>query len=1193
MGKYQGILYSSRKILAEALGSDRLHLTLAEGSLQPYNTVMNRFDPTMWIIDYNALMVATIIPTADHSFKVPAQWRTNSDFLGVRWQSADNFNHDYFKFETNNDYTGMIVAFRANPAEPNKFTVTLYDNGEPLTYRLAPYALSTVTGKYECLDTEYGTKQSYPANIIRAVESPIPDDAMEEFKGRKDYIYIMDMGDLRTTNSYVGPKISPKNITMISFDCVEASHGLGKSAYLSRMTQIGEDEIEMELGGCYTNAVLTEGDKLQAIWRWYAPGTTQQFYREDEFVVKRYSGFGTSALKVVVSGTLPGIFAGCDAFYGRYLSVGVPGGVTDSTKYFCDFTMTGGKQTVGKRRYVQKANGLGMTSGFDDGYNLTPERQVQMTYDLGYRDFWTCYVGMSHYFSGRTVFQNKETGAKVIESDVLEFPILYAGQSNAAIHFVAGLAPNRGVDSFQQHLVDLFGVNYGAVDEINGAIGSTSAERMSSPNPNSEVFDPLQTASAGGLWWWDLEKDLPGPTLLNCVEQMNGRTPKAIIWSQGEQDASAIAFPGDRVPVPSIARSKLATEKVFAYFRNLWGADLKILIQEQGYGWGVPIASQPQVPTQRGQPTYLDSMQNSWGDVVFTWLSYGDDPAGYSYRVDIFHPNLPNQIIRSITVPGTNMHNGLITCDYPIEMNAADAVQYLGDQFPWGYITFQVTRTDNPLVVSEKKQMAVPVRDDVIVKKTAVFGINSGVGNFFTDYSDPTKPGGLSIPGRKDKSAVSSFRRTLAVSLGLRDVEVMPVNVSVGNSPLNPMPYQENWLADNYWWDQNGNVPGPNLLAADAIVKALGRAPDYFIESGPGEVFGLQYTPEENWAGIVAGFKSSNIQMLNWMRTNWNNPDLSIWFQGATTSWFGPIAPPKEVSWKQAYLFRTAQQELARNQAGFNIGGYVYDNWNWTKYRNENSSWSNFVTQTYHDMAIEMAQSIAANNDLALQPDPVWTTLRPPAELRARRRVNNDILMTWTGRIGATQYHIQNMSATTLAVFQDGYPAAPNWLFTVADQIAVYNQIASYASFSVGEWKVDGSIDGPKTFFDGFVEEVDATMPELKNLTVRYLTEPVEIPEGGGALYPRDIRITWDGPNDGIPYWFKNIRVDAAVPIVAREQGENYYTFVIADQIAQYGYGANSVSIEVGKYNETFQTRGPILKFLGKPDEPLKKESIA
>lgn len=43
-------------------------------------------------------------------------------------------------------------------------------------------------------------------------------------------------------------------------------------------------------------------------------------------------------------------------------------------------------------------NKLRMTNGYDDTYNLCPERLVRNVYKLGYRDWFNHYVGMSHYF---------------------------------------------------------------------------------------------------------------------------------------------------------------------------------------------------------------------------------------------------------------------------------------------------------------------------------------------------------------------------------------------------------------------------------------------------------------------------------------------------------------------------------------------------------------------------------------------------------------------------------------------------------------------------------------------------------------------------------------------------------------------------------------------------------------------------
>jgi hypothetical protein len=39
-----------------------------------------------------------------------------------------------------------------------------------------------------------------------------------------------------------------------------------------------------------------------------------------------------------------------------------------------------------------------MATGYDDGYNQTPERLLRQIHALGYREVINHYVGMSHYF---------------------------------------------------------------------------------------------------------------------------------------------------------------------------------------------------------------------------------------------------------------------------------------------------------------------------------------------------------------------------------------------------------------------------------------------------------------------------------------------------------------------------------------------------------------------------------------------------------------------------------------------------------------------------------------------------------------------------------------------------------------------------------------------------------------------------
>lgn len=1149
---YKPIEYTSRKIMPGPVVDVRPHLKLANTKIAPaFNTRIPRFTPKQWVVDYNALMVATIIPIGANSFKVPAQWRTNSDFLGVRWISKDDLNHHYFKYETNNDYAGMVLAFRSNPTAPDRFTVTITAAGEPYTYRLAPYALNSLTNLYECLDVEYGTKRTYPANSITPAEFNIPVEEMFEYKGRKDYIFIIDFNDLRTLSSFTGPIVSPRNVSMISFDCVEASHGLGQYAYMSSMVQLPNNEVRMELGGVLTNAILTEGDKLQAIWRWYDPAVMVEQFAESEFVVKSYSGFGTSALTVIVEGTLPGVFAGCDAFYGRYLQMGVPAGITNSVKYFCDMTMTGGKQTIGKRHYPQEVNNQGMTAGFDDGYNLTPDRQVEMAYALGYRNWWTTYIGMSHYFNGQTAFQHKVTGELVLTSEVLSLPILFAGEAGANIHFTTGKFPNRGVDAFQQSVTQEFGVAYGAIEAFDGATGSSAADRMAAPELDRT------------LYWWDLETNTPGPCLLKAIEVMEDKIPKVVIWSQGSQDASFIAFPTGRVPLPSVARTKLATEKVFEYFRSKWGGTLKIMIQELGNSWSVPNPSQPEVPILKGQPTYMDVTRNTWGDLVFTWLSYGDDPKDYRYKVELYDPAVPTRVMRTLNVPGTQIDDrGLVFCDYPIEVNVADAVAAFGDQLPWTFIRWRVVRTDNAMVSSGIVETLVQEDNASFVKQTCILGINSLIGGYFNDLSDPLNPGGTGRPGRKDVVAASTFRKALASNAGLRDVQVMPVMAVVGSSPINPMPYQAGFDLQNYWWDAPNNKPGPNLIYADAIVKALKIAPSFFVESGPGETTGIPYAPEADRPAILAAWRTSNIAMLAWMRTNWGNPTLPIWFQGATTSFWGTEIPPADVNAAGAEWIRTLQTSMSLENIGFKVGSYVPNGGSYKTFLNEMADglgWVHYTVDGYHAAAAEMGEAIALDINRATLP-PDWVLMRQPTNLKIVTRPNRDIHFSWTARAGVTKWFYRNLRGDTQAVLSTGVIDQASFTFTAAEQTAAYGNTVDYVIFEVSEYLEANDLIGPPLNFAGSPGTGDLRLPENLVSTLQL---------------NGDIITTWDVRPGHTDFYYRNILANTGMVITEGPLTSPSYNFTVAAQIAAYGGPTSYSRIEVSEYDVTNQSIGP------------------
>lgn len=1273
---------------------------------QPFNTVFPRFHPEHWTIDYNALMVATIIPVNARGFRVPAQWRTNADFMGVRWESEDKYNHDYFKYATDNNYESTILAFRANPSEPDKFTVTVTAYDVPYTYRLCPYGLNGATGMYEPLDPNYNTGRTYPASVIIPQDqwTAMPIEELIPYQGRTDYIFILDFSDLRIFSRYDGPKIDPRNIAMISFDTVEWSHGLGRDATITAMENEG-DNVRMRITGALPGAVLTTGDRLTYIarfrvptgtffgnpiapkrslpgggddnikegpafwppatvrthffqdvgeldqiegtpatiiinghWQYFpedaeenplavgwqenvtygpfpvlrmwqvSPGNVAVEYdcsssaewsnppedhdgwnskarldnmyatvtyqawsiesRENQAIVITASGFGTGEWNVLAEGHIPGPFVVCDAFYSRYLKVTSPVQVYNSNKYFLDFTVTGTRTLLARRDHPQPAHDLMMTSGFDDGYNLSAARQVDQVYKLGYRGWWTKYQGMSHYFNGRTAWQDKITGEIIVPDRTNDVYVMFAGDHTIAAHFTLGRQPNRGADAFAQKAAAYFGVANGQVRPINGAMSSTAADRAASIDPADPVLSP-SGSTFGGLWWWDLEADAPGPALLHCINVANRDIPpRAVVWAQGIQDMQAIQYGADRTPRPTVARTQQAWRKVFAYMRSVWGANLPIIVQGLGWLWEPGAVIAPD-----GYPMYLAASRNSWGDVVFRWLSYKIDPRPYTWIIEIFDPVTPTQVLREITVLGTNIYDGTLVADWPVELNVPDAVTSQGEPYPWTFVRWRVRRADNPNTLrSAVQETFLGIDNTDFVKKVVALGINEFAGGYTTDLSDPLNPGTTGAEGRHDVVAAATMRRAIAQGLGLRDVEVMPVSLAVAASSLNPTPYAAGGADDNYWWNPTTNAPGPNLIAANGIVANLGRTPDYFIEASPHETQVIMDAPAGDRPGILDQFRTSNIAMLDWMRTNWSKPEMEIWFQGATSSWFGD-PPPAETNYEGAKLIRDRQSSMSLENIGFKTGSYVPGGNLYTTYRNEMAAgigWFHYTVQTYHDVAAEMGESIGMNRNMALTPPP-WVGLQPPTNLRGVKLANRGNKMLWDVRSGGpAQWQYTNKRVDTDAVISQGIVTTNSYTFSQADQVATYGFETNFMTFEVAEFDTSA---GPSTTYSSDIT-AGTSLQVLTGLEANQQTND-------------DVIFEWTSRPAWQNFYVRNKDVPTGATISEGPLTSPSYTFTRADQVAHYGFPVSNVSYDVYEYDPATGEVGPVASFSGAVTPPV------
>lgn len=561
--------------------------------------------------------------------------------------------------------------------------------------------------------------------------------------------------------------------------------------------------------------------------------------------------------------------------------------------------------------------------------------------------------------------------------------------------------------------------------------------------------------------------------------------------------------------------------------------------------------------------TDIGATRSSWGDLELTWDN-SDDPDGTkNYRVNLFDPDSSSTTpMRTIEVGPQGFRDGKFYCDYPNALNVPDAVAAKGGQYHWQVLAISVECVEDAYI-SDTVNVIVELDNNAFVEKVALCGINSLVGGYFNDLSDPTNHGGTGIEGRRDLVAAQTFRHALAQALGLRDIQVMPVMVVVGSSPINPMPYQSGFDPNNYWWSPDNNAPGPNLTYADGIVQGLGRAPDYFIECGSGETTGISYAPVEQRQDIVDAFKSSNIAMLAWIRANWGNPDIEVWFQGATTSWYGTSIPPQEVNWEGAKLLRDAQTDMALNVPGFKVGSYVPDGNKYTTFYNEMATgvgWVHYTLEGYHAAAAEMGASMGTNTNLASTP-PAWTTAELPTDVKAGKLPNGDIKLTWGTT--APLFVVQVYNPGDGALLRTATPSVNEYIYTKALQIADFGNEASYVQMSVGQI-IDGE-HGPLATFVGSTWGDFAAPTGL----------------AASKMVNDDIQFKWNTRAGITHYYVVNYDITNSAVLSASIVEGNTFLFTRAQQVAAYGFDSLFTSYQVYECDADTGTVGPNASFNG------------
>ncbi|MCW2763972.1 MAG: hypothetical protein JWR85_4173 [Marmoricola sp.] len=389
-------------------------------NLPPPNSTLKRFDARFWHLDFPLNSIATIVSTVDNELSVSAEFRSNKDLVGLLWTSKDKFGHTLLQYLEDKNYTGVKLGFIGNPRDIYNFTVSMISNSGSQVYRMYPYKVSganlipaasptpEIHGKGP--NAVYSIASVFPAGL-----PALPSGG----NGAGWYYFILDFDNLYTGYSYEGARIDPRFIQELFFSVTPAQYGLGAAARLrsvGQITGLTDKKVRVVktvradyfvIDGVTSNLRLSVGDYINVVIGLpvnpSGGGLSGIKYDIDtqtiSIRVEQWTGDGTATRSILIpNGGFESVAWLGGPATAVLLQKDTAIGSTPVLFSMKNMTVTGARNTLQRRLYPQPAHSMQMTSGYDDTYNITPWRQVDNCYNLGYRGNFTCYMGMSHYF---------------------------------------------------------------------------------------------------------------------------------------------------------------------------------------------------------------------------------------------------------------------------------------------------------------------------------------------------------------------------------------------------------------------------------------------------------------------------------------------------------------------------------------------------------------------------------------------------------------------------------------------------------------------------------------------------------------------------------------------------------------------------------------------------------------------------
>ena len=1104
---------------------------------------IRRFEPAYWTIDHPLTASASVVTTGPNSLILTAQLRTKADIVGLKWESKDRWSANLCKYLQSNNYIDCVLEF--------------------------DYALS---GLPNLNDT---------AGLVLSVT----DDAGVQ--------YYVRLANYETSgNGYSG-------------------------------------HIRLNFGGAPVLGGFNIEDAAQRVQiPWHRI--------EEMFIGVSAPGYdGTSAPIAPVS---------CSV---EMTSIAVSGS---------NATLTVSDIDVPPHR-------LRMCDGYDDAYNLAPERVVDGIWRLGYRDWYVIYIGASHLHSlvwseaeghlvvdpsqpvstaSRRWFQDlfrrlTARGYKIVASQSYEIlasfcPTPWRQRDYAGVLSRTGWEPpstliaptNTEAMSYLRGVADWV---IGAVEAAGGdphyQIGEPWWWDGSYSNSGPCIYDPTTKA----LYTSETGRPVPTPYIRSASEPigihadylawLGQKLGQSTLWlrdqvrlrhpavkvlaliftpqilNPGSPLITAINFPLHAWEYPAfdilqledydwvsskewdLHRSTLTAgtealgyplDKIhyFAGFNLLpenapyvWPSIMRAV--GDGFEWGAAetcVWARPQVwrdgflypfgdltkepgkdpdpgpdPSTWFFPSDLRMVANSWGDVRLSFAP-NVDSGQHVYDIEILNPTTGG-VVRTIRLDRPLTQVGRVLCDYAVEQSAVDF------GFPPTFLSWRV-RVDG-------KESAtgilgtVPVDNAVFVRRAIAFAGQSNALGHFTTLSG--------TDARKDLVSAGHFRRDLAQRLGLRDIEVIPVQAAWGSSAADRWADDDPSGGTNYWWDLDAGEPGPRLTEFLGIVQSLGVAIDGVIwAQGENDVSAWDPAAAPRHSN-AARYELATRSIFAHMRSELDRPDLPIWWQTLGRAYWGDPPDPAEPTGPYYKAARDIQVAIASDDPHIAIGSWVTGAQAISGYVQEqtNPGWIHYTSPVYHAAALDLSEAIATPLD-RIGDRPSWTMLNAPTGLGAERTgADGDITIRWDDVPGA-MWRLRSVSVTTGALLHVENINVPEWVYSASAQRADYGQLAGFVNIELA--RVAGGVYGPSA---GLVTEV-GTGEQAAPTGLDALRDP------SGA----DIIVSWT-EMVGAEMQVRNYNVqDNSILSTVTVIGDRW-TFTEAAQISAYGGLASYVSVDVSK----------------------------